>query len=180
MKPYYTPNEAAVLTGASKPALRTYTTRYVRYLSTEATPDKGNSRRFTAADLKVIAFIREKTTIENQSHEETMAALARGALEEFAWQLPEEENGQPGYSETNTALVPIERLQTLQAILVDTQRREQIAQERLEQREKELQERIYILERELGKAEGALSTFQSMTRKPASWWTRLFGGREDT
>lgn len=179
MKPYYTPNEAAALTGASKPALRTYTTRYARYFSTEATPNKGSSRRFTAADLKLIVFIREKTTGENQSHEETMAALANGELAQFMWQVPEAETGQAGNSAFSTALVPVERLQALQAILADTQRREKTVQERLEQREKELQERIYILERELGKAEGALNAYQSAP-KTSSWWTRFFGGQERT
>jgi len=178
MKPYYTPNEAATITGASKPALRTYTTRYARYFSTEATPGKGSSRRFTAADLKLITFIREKTTGENQSHEETLAALANGALDEFMWQVPEDQGGQAQDSDFSTALVPVERLHALQTLLTDMQRREQSAQDRLLKREQELQDRIYILEREVGKLEGTLDAYQSISRKP--WWARFFGSQERT
>ncbi len=90
MKPYDTPAEAAAATGASRPALRTYTNRYTRYFSTEATPEQGRARRFTAADLKVIAFIREKTITENLAHEEIEAHLAAGELERFAWEPPDQ------------------------------------------------------------------------------------------
>ena len=46
----YTTKDASELTGASKQALRVYTTRYKRYMSTEATPDAGAERRFTEGD----------------------------------------------------------------------------------------------------------------------------------
>jgi DNA-binding transcriptional MerR regulator len=53
----YSTKRAAELTGASRQALRVYTARYSRYMSTEATPEHGGERRFTEADLKLMAYI---------------------------------------------------------------------------------------------------------------------------
>ena len=48
---------AAIITGISPQALRTYTRRYSRFLSLEATPDAGQERRFTEADLRTDLFV---------------------------------------------------------------------------------------------------------------------------
>src|SRR5688500_15587657 len=88
-KEYYTPAEAQEITGASKPALRIYTNRYRRWFSTEATPAEGVTRKFTAADLKLIAYIRQQTSL-GETHEEVQEQLIAGVLESFAWESPSE------------------------------------------------------------------------------------------
>jgi DNA-binding transcriptional MerR regulator len=161
MKPYYTPAEAAAATGASRAAIRTYTQRYARSFSTEATPEEGRARRFTAADLKLIAFIRDKTT---------------GELERFAWEPPLS-TGEQALTEggEHAALVPSAQLQAIQALLTDAQRREQQAQERLATREQELHARINDLTRQLGEVQGEFKAYKAHRRRP-TWLVWLFGG----
>lgn len=174
MKEYYSPAEAAQITGASKPALRTYTNTYARWFSTDATPEKGGSRQFTEADLKLVAFIRLWTVSQNKSHAETAAALVAGELDLFDWQPPEaaeEPLEQP--EAAGSALVPVERLQAAQVLITDAKQRETDATARLEQ----AQERISELERELGQASGELAGFKAAQHKAPAWWRALFGGR---
>ena len=125
MSDYYTPAQVSTITGASKPAIRNYTQLYAKYFSTESTPEKGKSRIFTAADVKLIAFIREKTVDQNQSHDDTRKALDSGELEQFVWSLPNE-TAQAGEAEPNTQyqLIPVERLQAALSLLEDARTRE--------------------------------------------------------
>lgn len=173
IKDYYTTKEASELTGASKQIIRTYTERYARFLSTEATPDPGKPRRFTASDLKLMAYVYQQTAAGNMTHDQVLESLNGGSLERFDWELP---RPSPKESEETTqsapnALIPAERLQAAQALLMDAQRREQGAQDALQN----AQERIAQLERELGKAQGELSAYKSLKRRP-TWLVWLFGG----
>lgn len=179
MQDYYSTKEAADLTGASRQIIRTYTNTYQRYFSTEGAPAQpGQPRRFTAGDLKLIRFIYTSTAEQKLTHEQVQDRLAEGHLEQFAWQPPEATEsagtGEKAAEIPNTALVPVERLQAAQALLLDAQRREAEASEQVQA----LQERINTLERELGKAQGELSAHKALQRKPPAWWTRLFGGRQ--
>jgi hypothetical protein len=179
MSEYYSTKDVSELTRASKQIIRTYTSTYARYFSTEATPEIGKPRRFTETDVKLIAYIYHHTQEENLNHEQVLAQLASGALEIFAWEIPEQQNkaytALPERSESweydTGALIPLERLQAAQALLLDVQRREDNAREEV----KRLQERINQLERELGTAQGELNILKSQRRKPPKWWTTLFG-----
>jgi DNA-binding transcriptional MerR regulator len=173
MKEYYTPNEVASLIGASKQAIRNYTGIYARYLSTEATPERGGVRRFTESDVKLLAFVYTKTSIENLTHEQILERLGQGELEAFEFHIPQKEGKEEQAADLSTALVPLERLQASQALLADAQRREVQVTEEAKQREQTLQTEINRLNQELGRAQGELAVYKR--RRPA-WWVRLFGG----
>lgn len=170
MRDTYTTKQAAELTGASRQAIRTYTTSYQRYFSTEGAPDQpGRARRFTRDDLRLIAYIYNSTGEQKRTHEQVQEALAAGELEQFTWQPTEAAESVEGSQEpASTALVPVERLVAAQALLQDAQRREAEAIDQVQA----LQDRLAALERELGQAEGKLAA----QRKPPRWWTALFGG----
>lgn len=163
MTALYSPKQAASVLGISVSAVRLYTNTYAKHLSTEAT---GNPRRLTEGDLRQIAFIVSKTGT-GQPHERVLAHLetdeGRAEYAAFEWEGPDEE------VEGNTALVPIAALQAAQALMMDAQRREEASRER----ERELQDQINQLLRELGKTEGELAALRS---KPKGFWQRLFGG----
>ena len=158
MKATYSTKEASDITGASTPAIRTYTTTYARYFSTEATPEPGMPRRFTTADLKLIAFVYHLGERESATKEKVLERLAAGDLDHFAWQPPEEpENAAQGgpaaesaSSAASGALVPIERLQAAHALMADAQRREEQALAQVAT----LQSEVQRLSQALGKAEG--------------------------
>jgi hypothetical protein len=57
--------------------------------------------------------------------------------------------------------------------MLDAQRREQQAREQAEKRERELQDKINQLLRELGHKEGELEALRAS--KPKGWWARLLG-----
>ncbi len=172
---YYSTKEASDLTGASKQIIRVYTARYARYLSTEGTPESGKARRFTEADLKLLAYVYKQTSTGNMTHEQVLDSLAKSALDSFDWSISDSPESAPNATEsaqsTTSVLLPIERFQAAQALLVDAQRREQEAREQAHA----LQEQINQLERDLGKAQGALESYQAVRRRPR-WWVVLFGG----
>ena len=156
MRDYYGTKDTSVLTGASRPIIRTYTQRYARFLSTEATPEAGAERRFTAADLKVIAFIYQRTAA-GATHDQVIERLAAGELDQFDWQPAEPESAAQGgpaaesaASAAGGALVPVERLQAAHALLQDAQRREAEAAAQVIA----LQSEVQRLSQALGKAEG--------------------------
>lgn len=181
----YSTKEASALAGASRQIIRTYTERYKEHFSREVQAEPGQPRRFTERDLKLIAYIYQQTGQASQKHEQVQAALAAGALEQFDWQPPAvTEGAEQGEMPPSTALVPVERLQAAQALMLDAQRREQEATARAEaqaqqlreqamQRERELQEQINQLLRELGHKEGELKVLKA---KPKGFWQRLLGG----
>lgn len=177
LKEYYSTKEAADLVGCSPQILRTYTDRYARHLSTEATPEPGAVRRFTFADLSLVAFVYTKTSKqgENLTHERVQELLAAGALDSFDWQpeaLASAQSASENATDASTALVPVAQMQAAQALLNDAQRREREALERAEA----LQERLETMQRELGAATGELSAYKALRPKRPAWWLWLFGG----
>ena len=171
--PYYTTSQASEITGASIQIIRAYTKLYARYFSTEATPEPGQARRFTAADLRLIKFAHQLSR-QNITREQVAERLAAGELDRFDWQPPEPESEpeQPS-SEPSTALVPLERLQAAQALLRDAQSREQAAAEQVAA----LQAEVQRLAGELGKAQGELQGYKAAQYRAQKWWRTLFGGR---
>jgi DNA-binding transcriptional MerR regulator len=170
----YSTKEASELTGASRQAIRVYTTRYARYMSTEATPDAGSERRFTEADLRLMAYIYQQTKA-GKAHDAVLEALVNGALETFDWEHSTTSRTVTIDAETvGTALVPIERLVATQALL-QVEREER---QRLLDRQLELTERLERTRQELGEALGELKAIKAQRRKPPAWWVRLFGGGE--
>ena len=90
----------------------------------------GQPRRFTEHELKLIAYIYQRTGQQSQTYEQVQTSLAVGALEQFDWQPPEAtERAKQGEVPPSTARVPAERLQAAQALMLDAQRREQEARE---------------------------------------------------
>ena len=180
---------ASEATGASKQVIRSYTQTYARWFSTEATPEHGRERRFTAADLKLIAFIYQNVIGQALNHNQVQERLVAGALNDFEWDVPIEAHGAPVEppGDTGTMLVPFAQLQAARLLLEDAQRREQEAvaraeeqdrqlREQAQQRERELQEQINQLLRDLGHKEGELAALRAS--KPKGFWARLFGGGE--
>jgi DNA-binding transcriptional MerR regulator len=174
MQSLYSTKQAAALTGVSRQALRTYTARYSRYLSTEATPAAGAVRQFTEADLRVLAFVYQQTK-EGYSHDQVLAMLAAGDLEGWSWTPKQTLDGEEedfedtGGPQAGAAIVLHSQLQAVLA---------QLAAERAERLA--LQERLESLQYALGVAEGRLSVLQSQPapsakRPSAGWWARLVG-----
>lgn len=174
MSAYYTTKQASELSGASRQVIRVYTTRYARWLSTEATPQPGMDRRFTADDLKLLAFIYQRTAA-GETHEQVIERLQAGELEQFAWQPPEPApEPQSADESASSALVPLERLQVAHALLQDAQRREAAAADQVAA----LQAEVQRLSLELGKAQGEAAALKASRYRAPAWWRALFGGRE--
>ena len=143
-------------------------------MSPFATPDAGAERRFTVDDLKYLAYVYQRTQ-RGKTHEEVLAALASGALDDFDWQpLTPAQKAYVDAETVGTALVPIERLVATQALL-QSEREER---QRLLDREQELTERLENVRQQLGEAQGELKALKATRRKPPTWWVRLFGGAE--
>ena len=207
MRATYSTKEASDITGASTAAIRAYTAAYARYLSTEATPDPGKSRRFTSADLKLIAFVYQLGERENAKREQVLDRLAAGDLDQFTWQPPVEpdsaDQGAATTESASSALVPIERLQAAHALMADAQRREEQALEQVATLQSEVQRlsqalgkaegeaamataaqvatvqsEVQRLTLELGKAQGEAATLKSSRYTAPRWWRAVFGGRQ--
>lgn len=166
----YSTKQVSELTSASPQVIRQYTGRYARYLSTEATPEPGQPRRFTEADVRLIAYVYQATR-QGKSHEDIAAQLDAGALSDFAWEWPTPgPQGSPEEAQTDQAmLVPLREFRAVQALLEDARQREAAAQDTADQ----LRSRIEELQRQLGQKEGELSALKAQR---APWWRRLFGG----
>ena len=182
MSASYTPKATADITGASRQVLRVYTQRYARYLSTDATPAPGLERRFTEADLKVIAFVYQRTAA-GETHEQVAERLAAGELEQFAWQAPETPPDATTAAEsasgaTGSMLIPLERLQAAHALMQDAQRREQAATEQIATLQTEVQRLSQALGRAEGEAATLAATLQASRYHAPKWWRAIFGGRQ--
>ena len=178
MSDYYTPKAASELTGASRQILRTYTQRYARYLSNDATPEAGQGRRFSDADLKVIAFVYQRTSA-GETHEQVLERLAAGELEQFTWQAPAPDPTPQAPESTGSALVPFERLQTAHALMLDAQRREQLLAEQTAAQVAILQAEVQRLTLALGRAEGEAATLKAARYRAPKWVRSIFGGRSE-
>ena len=180
MSALYQPAQVVKMTGVSLAGIRNYCTRYGAFLSPGATPPKGQPRLFTAQDVRLIAFIRDRTA-GGLNHDQIDQALQGGELEEFTdWQIgelegeeqPQETAGEAAPGAGGGELVASTQLAALEAVLNDYRRREDTLQARIDQareREERLQGQLQQLQRELGEAQGELKNL-----KGRRWWERLF------
>ena len=176
----YSPKEASEVTGASPQIIRVYTNVYTRYFSSEATPEAGEVRRLTGADLKTIKYIYEQSKRRNRTRKQITEQLAAGELDNFAWQAPEEpeleQPEEPEQQSTHDIMVPLARLQAAEILVTESREREKEALERIG----ELHERIGDLERSLGQATGELAGFRQAQYRAPAWFRWLFGGQDDS
>lgn len=167
MNEYYYPADVVNQTGVSASTLRNYTKHYVGYLTAAATPGEGQKRVFTEQDLKLVAFIKQKTSKrgEGLSHEAVKAAIDRGELEDF--ELPSKSTG-----ETDTALATAENSSALMLLIEQLRERE----ENYRQRDEEQQLEIVALQRELGTAQGRMLELEKQNKRLSRpWWKKVLG-----
>lgn len=167
-EPLYSPTQAAKAAHISIQSLRNYAKRYVRFLSPHATPKAGETRWFTLQDIRLLAYIAHKTTKQNLSHDQLLAHLDQDTteMEEFT-----DYSAPGGEQSESTELMPPGLIRAYEVLLNDSKQREQ----RAVGREQELQQRVEQLERDLGRAQGALEAY-GVTRRRPKWWVWLFGG----
>lgn len=180
----YTPSQVVKMTSISLAALRNYCERYSDWFSPGAAPPKGTPRQFTADDVRLVQFIRDRTGREpKQNHDEIEQALRDGEFAEFVASHPDGAAGQAAQGDAHPAgagvdepmsrdIVPAQ-IAALQIMLKDYSQREAVLQQRADQaalaaaaRERELQAEIAGLQRDLGRVEGELQAIKS--RRP--WW----------
>jgi len=146
MEKTYSPAEVAHITGASATAIRSYSQIYKEYLSVGASPPKGQKKRFTAADVKLIAYVsgQSVSTGVGPTHVEIKEQVDAGALDDFnapALVVPEHKpvgrkKGQASTTaldKVSNALGAVERLQIMG-----------------HEKEKQLYDEISKLNREIG------------------------------
>jgi len=181
----YSTQEAADLIACSKAAIRSYTTKFARYLSTDATPPAGQPRRFSATDLRTLHFIYTHASA-GRTHDAIEPLLAdNDSLAAHPWQTPDATpSAKPGPASPTTALTTTpaddSRLDTLLRTLAglmapgggrhpdDIQR---IAE--LERRLAEQQQRIETLQLDLGVARGRLAALTE--QQSTHWWHGWLG-----
>src|SRR5262249_54185612 len=148
--------------------LRAYASKeaYQPLLSTEATPDPGKERKFTVDDLKLFAFIAARTRL-GESHSDVAERIAADELVTFDWTPTAPPRPTEGAESQQAALVPLEQLRAMQALLADSRQREvetkQQAQAQIEGLQAEIRqerEKIEQLQRELGEAKGELTAMK--------------------
>lgn len=172
------------MTSISLAALRNYCERYSDWFSPGAVPPKGQPREFTADDVRLVQFIRDRTADRKQNHDEIEQALRAGEFGEFVASHPApttqaaQGDAPPDGAGVASAEESMSRdigpqIQALQIMLRDYTQREALLQQRADQaaqaaaaRERELQTEIAELQRSLGRVEGELQAIKS--RRP--WW----------
>ena len=186
---YYSPKDVRTITGASESAVRNYCRDYERWLSTDAT---SIPRRFSAEDVKLIAFVIDCTKKQNKRHDEVLIALQAGELDAFAWEAPPQptvspETAQAPQVDASTAMVPYAHLRAAELLMAKAEQREQALAEREREREqeaalreRELQAHIEDLQRQVGELSGELKAVKAHRRQAPKWWRAMFGGREDS
>lgn len=182
----YTPSQVTKMTSLSLAALRNYCERYSDWFSPGAVPPKGQPREFTADDVRLVQFIRDRTGRDpKQSHDQIVQALRAGEFAEFVASHPDGATAQAGQgdaapdgagaasAEESMSRDIAPQIQALQIMLRDYTQREALQQQRADQaalaaaaRERELQTQIAGLQRDLGRVEGELQAIKS--RRP--WW----------
>ena len=153
----YTVKEAAERAGVSVQSIYTYTTRYHAYFSSHATPGKGQPRLFSAGDVRLLAYIRYKTTTGKLSHKRLVAALAADSTEFEAFCADTVAVAEA----PSTLLVDLQALQAFQLLLQDTRQREQQAAGKVE----DLQQENAQLRQQLGVMQGKVAVFESVLEK---------------
>ena len=85
-----TPSQAAQMVGVSLATIRGYTRREVlaSYFSATARPGKGEARALTADDVRLCAFVADRTA-QGLTYAQIAQAIEAGELEEFTHWTPE-------------------------------------------------------------------------------------------
>lgn len=169
----YTPAQVAQMVGVSLAGIRNYCQRYSEFFSPGAVPPKGQPREFTADDVRLVQFIRDRTGAKQpQQHDQIVQALRAGELADYHPAADAAAVDEDAESMSRDILLA-PQIAALQIVLKDYSLREAALQQRIDQtaqaaaeRERALQAEIASLQRELGRVEGELSTIKS--RRP--WW----------
>lgn len=86
MPPYHSPSQVATILQKSPTTVRRLTATYAEYLSTDATPEPGQARRYTVEDVALLKLISDATD-QRIAPETIRANLATVALPEVAADL---------------------------------------------------------------------------------------------
>ena len=131
----YTPSQVTKMTSISLAALCNYCERYSDWFSPGAAPSKGTPREFTADDVRLVQFIRDRTKRDpKQNHDEIEQALRAGEFAEFVASHPDGATGQAAQGDAppdgavvddtqSRDIVPAQ-IQALQIMLRDYSQRE--------------------------------------------------------
>lgn len=159
----YTVKVAAKCADISAPTVYNYTKRFAKYFSPLATPEKGMVRLFSIDDIRLLAYLNFKLSHQKLTYEQVEQTLDSD---------PEEVNGYTNFehpepqAEETTQLVPRSELLSAKLLVEDARQREQQAQTKVD----ELQKQNAELQYKLGIAEGQLQTYK------VPFWKRWFGG----
>jgi DNA-binding transcriptional MerR regulator len=159
----YRSAQAATLAGVSLNDLRAYTVVYAPFFSEGATPPPGESRLFAPEDIKLLAFIADAVH-KDANHEEVVQRLAGGALDEFPWWLPQQDEGA-----ATSALTTAPQLQVIADLF-----RQQAEEAR--RRESELRDRLETAEDRIDRLEQELANLgEQLEAERNATWTKKMG-----
>lgn len=81
----YSPAQVAHIVDCSGSAIRNYANVYTDYLSESAKPQKGKAKKFTADDVRLIAFVAAQTTTTGAgpTHSQIKQQIDAGAMDNF-------------------------------------------------------------------------------------------------
>lgn len=156
MPEYYTPSQVASMISRSPATVRRLTGQYADSLSDSANPPKGQARRYTQEDVAILQLATQAIDA-GISRDMVLAKLDTVTLSD---DMPPP-IALPTQAQPSTAL----------ALLEDARRQADDAKEEAAM----LRERIEILQRELGKAEGELVAYKALRPRRPRWWICLFG-----
>ena len=153
--------ELAARLGVSPATIRNWSGVFSEFLSANASPPKGHAREYTQDDLQTLAAVAHYKKTERLTYDQIKTNLTSGT---YGVNIPIPDAPPPETPET--ALVPIE---LVQALYVQIARLE----DRLLEREQDLQTQLQEAQRERGRLEGRLQELQSKQAK--TWLDRLLG-----
>ena len=120
MTDFYSVGDVSKMVSVSVASIRSYATRYAALMSPTATPAPGQVRRFSDADVRVIAYVYERTA-QGKTHEEVHVELLEGALDGWEWIPPAPTEATETASErtddAREALVPVSQLHAAQVLV---------------------------------------------------------------
>jgi len=161
METTYSPAQVAHMTGASSSAVRNYATVYADHLSIGANPPKGKAKKFTTADVKLIAYVAQQTspTGAGPTHETIKQQIAGGALDGFdgpSMVVPEPKQRGRKIGQTGTALATTQ--ESFTHALGAVERLIAMGHEK----EKELYDEVSRLNRQIGELQWQLGEATAM------------------
>lgn len=176
----YKPADAARLVGCSVASVRAYPSKFAQFFSPGANPARGEERRYTDSDLRVLRFIAQATA-QGETLAQVDARLQAGELAAFDWSPGEDQPPAPAQGEAagpSAALATIPQvLAQLFSQLDDARRQDQVDARR---REDELTRQLLDARERIGRLEGELAALrekqagEGVTPRP-SFWDRLLG-----